>query len=223
MSGRSDGIRYRQDTLRTNTRIQQVVPRNLRIALSAVLWMLGALVAVNCNLVWAAEAPHTKNRTISECAKALMAAGPNSIEGMGAASDLCYKQIYNQALINDFLIRRSRYVEQAFLDKVLLWMVVIITLSGVVLSGVQLLASYKLATGGKTDLSASGTVSVEKDKITLQSSVIGLFILVISLAFFIIYVYGVYTIKVNQDDSIANIGGIRGGLGPPPAGGKAEP
>jgi hypothetical protein len=104
------------------------------------------------------------------------------------------------------------------MDRVLLWMVVIITISGVLLAGLQLMASYKLAISGRQQFGDSSDLLLQHDKITLKSSVTGLFILVISFAFFIIFVFEVYTIKENKSDSTATSPiDVRGGLGTPPA------
>lgn len=140
---------------------------------------------------------------------------------LNLAADLCYKNAYNQLIINDFFIRRKIYTDQSYLDVVLLWMVVALTCSGVLLSGVQLLTSYALASASKGAMPDSSEMSIEKGKLTLNSSIIGLFILALSLAFFIIYVYGVYTIKEDSSDSVSSVHGVMGtppvgGLGPPP-------
>lgn len=157
-----------------------------------------------------------------KCAQELSGGKSSDISVLNAASDLCYKAVYNETLINDFAIRRNLYMEQPYLDRVLLWTVVFITISGVILSAMQLITSYKLTVLGKLPADASSNLIIEKDKITLQSSVVGLFILTISLVFFVIFVYGVYTIKENKSDSIASIHGVSdnnsgGGLGRPPA------
>jgi hypothetical protein len=77
---------------------------------------------------------------------------------------------------------------------VIMWMVVLITTSGVFLSGLQLLASYKLASMGKGQLANGGRVKLGRDNIVVQSSVVGVIILSFSFIFFFVFVKYVYTI-----------------------------
>jgi hypothetical protein len=146
-------------------------------------------------------------------------ADPISVERLSDLSGLCFKNLYNQTLLEDFLARQGPYKQQLYLDVILLWMVVFITISGILLSGLQLLTSYRLALAKKPD-NTKGELIVQSNRLTLRSSVVGLFILALSLLFFIIYVYGVYTIKPAKDDSIENLHSISygstGGIGKPP-------
>ena len=72
-------------------------------------------------------------------------------------------------------------------------MVVAITVSGVVMSGLQLFMSYPLALSGHAAFDKDMEISIQKDRIALRSSMVGLAILVISLAFFVVYVKWIYT------------------------------
>ncbi len=78
-------------------------------------------------------------------------------------------------------------------------MVVAITVSGVFLAGLQLLGSYKLAASGTGKFGDLSDLSVEAGKGAIKgsmhSSVTGLIILVVSLAFFIVYVKWIYAIQ----------------------------
>jgi hypothetical protein len=123
------------------------------------------------------------------------------------------------------------YIHQRYENNVILFMVVLITLSGVGLAGVQLMTSYKLAEGGHAMATAakqtavtaaaaapavtppaatpaqSGDISevwLEQGKLTIRSSVTGLVVLALSLAFFFIYVAMVYTIKIPADPAPAD-------------------
>jgi hypothetical protein len=97
--------------------------------------------------------------------------------------------------VTDFGIRKSAFLNQQAETPVMLWMVVVITLSGVLLAAIQLLAAYKLASSGKGAFEQGGQLSVEAHKISLGSSVTGLIILTVSLAFFIVFVTQVYVVK----------------------------
>ncbi|CAB3744350.1 hypothetical protein LMG24238_07244 [Paraburkholderia sediminicola] len=76
-------------------------------------------------------------------------------------------------------------------------MVVTTTVSGVLLSAVQLVAAYKLASAASSkDMgSQGGSVDLEVGKISVKSSVTGLLILAVSFAFFIVFVNSVYSLK----------------------------
>jgi hypothetical protein len=139
-------------------------------------------------------------------------------------SGICYNEVRNEADLTDFNIRRSVLVEQQIEGRIILWMVVAITLSGVALAGLQLVAAYRLASAGHGEFGSAQEVTLEQNKISLKSSVTGLMILVISFAFFMVYVGWVYTVKELKPPSSSESSTSTGGYGPPPGGPvKAEP
>jgi small-conductance mechanosensitive channel len=104
-----------------------------------------------------------------------------------------------------------------------LWMVLTITLSGVVLAGLQLLAAYRLATAGRGEFAQQQEITLEQNRISLKSSVTGLLILVVSFAFFMVYVAWVFAIREASLVQSQNTRGPTtqllpglGGPGPPP-------
>jgi hypothetical protein len=109
------------------------------------------------------------------------------------ATSLCYDRLYSQGLLNDFQTRRAKFAIQQSSDLVILWMVVSLTLSGVILAGLQLGAAYRLARAGQV-FAAEGEFALEQGKVVFRSSVTGLFILLFSFAFFYVYILEVYTI-----------------------------
>jgi hypothetical protein len=115
---------------------------------------------------------------------------------VGALYDLngfCYNSIGTQLMIDQEKIRRDNFVFQRNENVVLLYMVVLITISGVVLAGVQLLASYKLALAGHGELAGGGSeINYSASSVSFKSSVIGLTILAMSFAFFLVFVIYVY-------------------------------
>jgi len=117
-------------------------------------------------------------------------------------SDLCYTEVRREYLLGNFNIHRYDVVKQNFQTLVVMWMVVTITMSGVFLAGMQLLAAYRLASAGQGQgqgqLAESSDLSLERGKVSLKSSVTGLMILTVSLAFFIVYVKWVYTLTPDQ-------------------------
>jgi hypothetical protein len=120
---------------------------------------------------------------------------------------LCYDHVHWAGLLNDFSIRRSKVIQQNSEDIILLWMVVSITVSGVILAGLQLMGSYRLASAGKGEFSQQSEVSFEaRGNMSLKSSVTGLIILITSFAFFLVYVTWVYpiqTVRLDTDIPVA--------------------
>ena len=106
----------------------------------------------------------------------------------------CHDSLVSRLLIDEEVIRIDTFVFQKYQTIVLLFMVVAITLSGVGLAGLQLLASYKLAILGRGELVGGGELTYSRDSVSFRSSVVGLMILAISFAFFMVYVVWVYTI-----------------------------
>jgi hypothetical protein len=130
-------------------------------------------------------------------------------------SDFCYNQVRGEDLLGDFHVRKLNFIQQEYDSRILLWMVVAITISGVVLAALQLLAGYRLASVAGVDFASGqggevkagvdfasaqgGEVKFDPKSVSLKSSVTGLLILIISFAFFIVYVKWVYPIQTRMD------------------------
>ncbi len=108
---------------------------------------------------------------------------------------ICGNQLFNGLYLTDFSIRKEKFLRQELDERVNLWMVVTITLSGVVLAGIQLLLSYRLATQGIGDFAKDSELSIQNRRISLRSSVTGAIILGLSFAFFMVYVLWIYSIR----------------------------
>ena len=155
-------------------------------------------------------APDTEWPSMRPCvADALKSAAPapTGFASMQDATDLCYRHLHSQGLLNDFKLRRLKFTQQAYDERILLWMVVVITVSGVVLAGFQLLASFRLAStgpakpaGAGADWTPSSDFTLEQGKLSVKSSVTGLLILVCSFAFFWVFVYEIFVIKIVDVD-----------------------
>jgi hypothetical protein len=113
-------------------------------------------------------------------------------------SGFCYSFIRSVSMLGEFNIRRLFLVSQQFETLVIMWMVVAITISGVILAGVQLAASYRLATIGKGDFDHKTEISVTEGRMSMTSSITGLLILTVSLAFFFVFVKFVYKLDLLQ-------------------------
>ncbi len=168
----------------------------------AVVTVLGAVLSRNTAVVAQPLKVKDYTRALQDCednANRSMNTVRDDFETFRQIWTTCGNQIYLVDLMEDFDIRREKLIRQELDERVILWMVVGITMSGVFLAGLQLLASYRLAVAGTGKLGDTSNIAVEtgKDthKITVQSSVTGLMILVVSLAFFIVYVKWIYTIQ----------------------------
>lgn len=117
------------------------------------------------------------------------------LESFDAVIHSCYRQHHQEYLLGDFVLRRERFSQQVSDGRMLLLVVVAITMAGVTLAALQLLASYRIAARGIGNLDTPGELIIERDKISLKSSVTGLFILVVSLGFFALYVTQVHPIR----------------------------
>jgi hypothetical protein len=144
------------------------------------------------------------------------------MEGYEKIWRLCGNEVYNLMLFADFEIRRNKFVRQELDERVNLWLVVAITISGVFLAAIQLVLSYRLASLGKAEFARDTSLLAENGRISLQSSVTGVVILFISLAFFFVYVKWIYAVQEFQIERPDNLRDppaqlmLSGGLGPPP-------
>lgn len=129
---------------------------------------------------------------------------------VGQIHALCYAEVNEEDRLVEFEINRSALLNQQAETPVLLWMVVAITMSGVFLAAVQLMAGYKLASAGKGNLEQGGELGLENNRLSLKSSVTGLIILTISLAFFYIFVSQVYLLKPFDLAPPPSVGGLFG-------------
>lgn len=114
---------------------------------------------------------------------------------MWDAANLCQTLITAARADDEQQIRADNFVFQRSENSVLMWMVVSITLGGVILAAAQLWGSYNLAKMGRASLPEGGSVDLSKDKLAVQSSVVGVIVLAISFAFFMVFVLYVYTLK----------------------------
>ena len=89
---------------------------------------------------------------------------------------------------------------QARASEILIWVVVIVCLSGVVFSGYQLWRATAPTPSGATP-TALGETTVEASwqNVRITSSVIGLVVLVISVAYLYLFLKEVYDIKIAGD------------------------
>lgn len=107
---------------------------------------------------------------------------------------LCGNEIFDGLLLEDFLIRREKFLRQYLDERVTLWLVVSITISGILLAAVQLFMSFKLASRGIGEFAKDSEFALQNTKLSIKSSITGAVILALSLAFFMVYVVWIYDI-----------------------------
>jgi len=141
------------------------------------------------------------------------------VKGMQALSglnDFCYYYVGYQLKADQEIIKRDNFLFQRNENVVLMYMVVLITFAGVLLAGVQLLASYKLASLGKGELVGGGEIQYSATGASFKSSVVGLVILALSFAFFLVFVFYIYTFDPEKREvgatsspgSVPNVGRV---------------
>lgn len=196
---------------------------------NAHLWVLAAIAALLIGLFVgyvAGDLPverQSDSLTMSQCVTGTLGlfglTTPPMPEILRHAVDHCYSLIQAQQLLSDFSIRKLNYFQQYRANGILMSMVVAVTLSGVLLAGIQLWVSYQLAAANRTALSAdSSELILERGQLILKSSITGLFILLVSFCFFLVFVLYVYRLEPPVDGhSIASPVPTlpSGGLGPP--------
>ncbi len=79
---------------------------------------------------------------------------------------------------------------QRFASNILLWVVVVVVFSGLTLSGMQLMKSIR------TGIQESNKVEISANKVRITTSVSGIVVLIISLAFLYLFIHEVYNLKV---------------------------
>lgn len=117
-----------------------------------------------------------------------------TIDALDRIRGICENLLAAQYRLDTLATGQRIYANQLYQNSVVLWMVVTITLSGVVLAAIQLWATYRLAVAGKGALAEGGEATVEYNRLVVRSSVVGVIILALSFAFFAMYVLYVYRI-----------------------------
>jgi hypothetical protein len=170
---------------------------------AALVWLFGGVVLafflyliVTVGRIDAGVPEHDAVAICIEKYRVTTQATKVDVGGLYDLNGFCYNSIGTQLMIDQEKIRRDNFVFQRNENVVLLYMVVLITISGVVLAGVQLLASYKLALAGHGELAGGGSeINYSASSVSFKSSVIGLTILAMSFAFFLVFVIYVYELR----------------------------
>jgi hypothetical protein len=132
---------------------------------------------------------------------------PSTLQSLVDVDGACFDRLDRESSLVTSRIRHNAYVIQQQQTRQLMWMVVGITLAGVMLAGLQLAAGFRLAMLGKASFenSQSGSFDVEAKKLSINSSVSGVLVLALSLCFFYIFTQNIYLIQ-NPDTKKGNSG-----------------
>ncbi len=176
-------------------------------------------VAVVVVALWAIYGIWIRNADLRPPTQTTEAAGVNSCMDRYAAAPaddkaaqinllwsiyyLCDAMISRKLLYEEQVIRNENFVFQRYENTIIMLMVVSITISGVILAGLQLFASYKLASVGKATFADAGEVTIDSHSLAVKSSVVGVIILAISFAFFLVFVLYVYTFTPASNNGAA--------------------
>jgi hypothetical protein len=178
-----------------------------RLGVQRLSWAGLALVAACCAcavallVYWQIPvAPVTGERVenVVTCIDRYAPKDPQSGTALAALREtyeFCHSVIATEFLTKEQIFRNAAIADQRYQNCVLLLMVVVITISGVVLAGLQLLGSYRLSKDGYGEFGAGGEASASVKGVAVKSSVVGVVILAISFAFFLVFVNNVYPIR----------------------------
>jgi hypothetical protein len=185
-------------------------PRTLSNPAALVGFVLVVVVAL-----WAIYGIWIRNADLRPITQTTEAAGVNSCMDRYAASpiddktaqinllwsvySLCDAMTSRKLLYEEQVIRNENFVFQRYENTIIMLMVVSITISGVILAGLQLFASYKLASAGKAVFEQAGEVTLDSHSMAVKSSVVGVIILAISFAFFLVFVLYVYAFTGSKE------------------------
>jgi hypothetical protein len=171
---------------------------NASIAAGAVLLVVFIYLVLSSNHIQ--QTGHGVNETsIADCIEKFKSGTDvKGVQALIGLNDFCYNYVGYQLQADEEVIKRDNYLFQRNENVVLMYMVVLITFGGVFLAGVQLLASYKLASLGKGELVGGGEIQYSATGASFKSSVVGLVILALSFAFFLVFVLYIYTFDPEQ-------------------------
>jgi hypothetical protein len=145
--------------------------------------------------------------SMADCTPRLLALFKSNVDPtldqIKGSVDICYTLLNREDQLSEFAVRSKAYEQQYSANAILLWMVVAITIAGVILAGLQLLASYNLSVASGKALDQSNEITLARNQIVLKSSVTGLTVMLLSFAFFIVFVKYVY--KIEDSDQFSQM------------------
>lgn len=187
------------------------------IAAGTVLLAVFIYLVLSSNHLQQARHGGVNGTSIADCIEKFRSGTDvKDVQALSVLNGFCYNYVGYQLAADEEVIKRDNYLFQRNENVVLMYMVVLITFAGVLLAGVQLVASYKLASLGKGELVGGGEIHYSTTGASFKSSVVGLVILALSFAFFLVFVLYIYTFDPEQramdapssPSSVLNIGRV---------------
>lgn len=173
-----------------------------------MLWLCAALAALLSAIPFTASALEMIGAdAVDKCVKGVFPSIDPASQDFGKLKtvlDFCYSRLFYQANFNAENVRQALFDRQIYENEVMLWMVVAITMSGVILAGMQLYTSYRLSAQGTNTENTPTELIVRKDELAVKSSTTGLLILIVSFGFFFVYVVFVFTLKEVSSGNVAS-------------------
>lgn len=122
---------------------------------------------------------------------------PMSAKSAAAADDdgmaqLCYRRSYLQALLNEMEARRVMVLTQVYEERIALWLVVWVTSFGIIFAGAQVAFSIWLASAGHGLGPEPTELAVQRGRVVVRSSIVGVSMLAISWIFFVTFAATMY-------------------------------
>ena len=168
------------------------------VAASALLWAVERNSAAYSN-------PMDAKTDIKDCESTLRGIlGSKSVDMRleDQIANHCIGVVSNSYSLQDYDVRRTSFIEQYHESQFVLWLVIGITISGVVLAGIQLVSAYNMSLMlGKSAFDAI-SLGFDAKSISLGTTVSGLVILAMSFAFFLVYVIYVYPVQITNSISM---------------------
>lgn len=117
------------------------------------------------------------------------------IQTIDAISAHCLTLVSSVYRLEDYDVRRSAFYEQYSETTFLLWLVICITVSGIILAAVQLVTAYRLSIALGENVGEQTQLTIDTKRLSVRSTVSGLIILAMSFAFFLVYVIYIYPLE----------------------------
>ncbi|WP_426168573.1 hypothetical protein [Pseudoduganella sp. R-34] len=166
--------------------------RAMMLLLLAV-WLVGAQAAPNANAEGDLTQQIYRKRFEVDSAEIARLRSENAKLAGPLAQD--YRDYLKAFYAADIEARRQNieaYRWQLRSATIVLWLIIAITMCGVAFSGIQLWHGLHFKRKGNTDVD----LEISMEKLRLKSSVVGVTVLVLSGAFFLLFVEKIYRIEV---------------------------
>jgi hypothetical protein len=131
-------------------------------------------------------------QSIDACLRQISATASGPAVADDGIAQLCYARSYRQAMLNELEARRIMVLTQVYEERIALWLVVWVTSFGVIFAGAQIAFSVWLAAAGRGGGPEPTELAVQRGKVVVRSSIVGVSMLAISWVFFLTFAATMY-------------------------------